>query len=122
MPRKSKRLAEPMRIAFRKDDVVVVTTGKDKGKEGRILSVDRWMGRVLVEGVNMVKRHVRPNPAKQIKGGIAEREASIHVSNVMIKGEDGKPVRIKHKVDLAAGGKARRTRVDGKSGAPLDRK
>ena len=58
--------------------------GRDKGKTGRVLQVDRETGKVLVEHVMMIKRHTRPNPAKQIKGGIAERESPIAVSNVMI--------------------------------------
>jgi large subunit ribosomal protein L24 len=117
-----KRLEEPVRIRFKKDDVVVVIAGKDKGKEGRVLSVNRWTGRVLVEGVNMVKRHTKPNPAKQIKGGIAERESSIHVSNVMMKGSDGKPVRMRTLVEHTPGGKTRRVRIDARSGASLDKK
>ena len=58
--------------------------GRDKGKTGRVLEVNRETGRMLVEGVQMTKRHTRPNPAKQIKGGIAEREGTIHASNVMV--------------------------------------
>ena len=120
MARKSNRLAEPVRINLKKDDVVVVIAGKDKGKEGRVLSVNRWTGRVLVEGVGMVKRHTRPNPSRQIKGGIAERESPIHVSNVMIKGPNG-PTRIKYLVQ-ETGGKVRRVRVCAKTGATLDKK
>lgn len=120
MARQSKRLAKPLRIELKKEDIVVVIAGKDKGKEGRVLSVDPWTGRVLVEGVNMVKHHVRPNPARQIKGGIAEREASIHVSNVMVKGPEG-PTRIRHLVQ-EMGGRTRRVRVCVKSGEVLDKK
>jgi large subunit ribosomal protein L24 len=120
MPRQSKRLAKPLRIALKKDDIVVVIAGKDKGKEGRVLSVDPWTGRILVEGVNMAKHHVRPNPARQIKGGIAERESPIHVSNVMIKGPQG-PTRIRRLVQ-ETGGRARRVRVCAKTGEVLDKK
>ena len=67
-----------------------------------MLSVDREKGKVLVEGVMMIKRHTRPNPAKQIKGGIAERESPIAVSNVMILCPACGPVRIGHKVDTVA--------------------
>jgi len=67
---------------IRKGDNVVVITGKDKGKRGAVLSVDGE--RVLVEGVNKVKKHVRPNPMKQQPGGILEKELSIHISNVAL--------------------------------------
>ena len=77
-----RKLAEPVRIDIKKEDTVKVITGRDKGKQGRVLSVNRDTGKVLVEHVMMIKRHTRPNPAKQIKGGIAERESPIHVSNV----------------------------------------
>jgi large subunit ribosomal protein L24 len=63
---------------------VYVVAGRDKGKTGRVLQVDRDKGRVLVEGISMVKRHTRPNPAKQIKGGIVEREASLNAANVQL--------------------------------------
>jgi large subunit ribosomal protein L24 len=67
-----------------KEDTVEVIAGRDRGKRGRVLDVDRENGRILVEHVMMIKKHVRPNPQKQIKGGIAEREAAIHLSNVML--------------------------------------
>jgi large subunit ribosomal protein L24 len=82
MPGRRKALAEPVRIRLKKNDVVKVIAGRDKGKQGRVIEIDRRTGRVVVEHVMMIKRHTRPNPAKQIKGGIAERESSIHVSNV----------------------------------------
>jgi large subunit ribosomal protein L24 len=68
---------------IRKGDEVVVTTGKDKGKRGAVLGV-LDTGRVVVEGVNKVKRHTRPNPMKGVSGGILEKEMSIHVSNVAL--------------------------------------
>ena len=68
---------------IRKGDEVVVTVGKDKGKRGTVLSV-LDTGRVIVEGVNKVKRHTRPNPMKGVTGGILEKEMSIHVSNVAL--------------------------------------
>ncbi len=67
---------------IRKNDTVVVITGKYKGRRGRVLRVYPEKQRVLVEGVNMIKRHTRPSQTNQ-KGGIVEREAPIHVSNVM---------------------------------------
>ena len=93
--------------AIRKNDSVVVTTGKDSGKKGRVLKVLPAKGRVVVEGVNIIKRHTKPNPQRNIKGGIAEREAAIHASNVMIMcGECGKRTRIGHKL-LGDGTKTR---------------
>lgn len=68
---------------IKKDDTVVVMTGKDKGRQGKVLKV-LPDGRVLVEGVNLVKKHIRPNPNKNEKGGILERESGIHISNVAI--------------------------------------
>ena len=115
--------AEPVRIELKKEDTVRVISGRDKGKEGRVLAINRETGRVLVEHVMMVKRHTRPNPARQIKGGIAERESPIAVSNVMIVCPGcHKAVRIAHHVDIVAGGKTRRTRICRKCGQLLDRK
>jgi large subunit ribosomal protein L24 len=105
----------PKRILIRKNDTVKVISGKDKGKTGRVLDVIVERGRVLVEHVAMIKRHTRPNPAKQIKGGVAERESSIHISNVMLVGSDGKPTRIGMKVEKT-GNKERRTRIGRKTG------
>jgi large subunit ribosomal protein L24 len=62
----------------------VVTTGRDRGKRGPVLSLSPEKNRLVVEGVNMIKRHTRPNPQRNIKGGIVEREASIHASNVQL--------------------------------------
>jgi large subunit ribosomal protein L24 len=111
----------PKRIRIKKNDTVKVIAGKDKGKTGRVLEIDREKGRVLVEGVQMVKRHTRPNPARQIKGGIAERESPIHISNVMLTTSTGVATRIGFKVETV-GGKARRVRVARKTGEVLDRK
>jgi len=100
-------VAERIRIQIRKNDQVKVIAGKDLNKTGRVLRVLRDKGRVVVEGVSFLKRHTRPNPQKQIKGGIVEREAPIHVSNVMIVcGACGKPTRIGHNM-LADGKKVR---------------
>jgi len=68
---------------IRKGDQVIVRTGRDKGKRGAVLQV-LANDRVLVEGVNMVKRHTRPNPNKGVTGGIVDKEASIHISNVAL--------------------------------------
>ena len=89
-------MARPrIRIRLRKNDLVEVITGRDRGKRGKVLQVLPDKGRVVVQGVNFIKRHTRPNPQRNIKGGIAEREAPIHASNVMvICGECGKRTRI----------------------------
>ena len=118
-----KQAAPPARIELKKEDTVKVISGRDKGKTGRVLRVNRETGRILVEHVGMIKRHTRPNPQRQIKGGIAERESPIAVSNVMIVCPGcNKAVRMKHHVDHLAGGKTRRTRVCRKCGQTLDKK
>ena len=115
--------AEPVRIEIKKEDTVKVIAGRDKGREGRVLAVNRETGRVLVEHVGMVKRHTRSNPQKQIKGGIAERESPVAVSNLMVVCPGcHKAVRIAHHVDVVAGGKTRRTRICRKCGQTLDKK
>ena len=114
--------AAPVRIEIKKNDNVKVISGRDKGKTGRVLSVDERSGKILVEHVMMIKRHTRPNPQKQIKGGIAERESPIAVSNVMVMCPQCGPARIAHHVDALPGGKTRRTRVCRKCGQSLDNK
>ena len=84
-----------LQTPVRKNDNVVIITGKDRGKRGRVLKVLPANNRVIVEGVNIIKRHTKPNPGKQIKGGVVEREAPLHASNVQIVcPECGKPTRI----------------------------
>ena len=67
-----------MQTSIRKNDQVIVHAGKDRGKKGRVLRSCRRRTALIVEGVNLIKRHTRPNPQKNIKGGIVEREAAIH--------------------------------------------
>ena len=81
-------------IKIKRNDKVEVIAGKDKGKQGRVLRVIAEKNRLLVEGVMMVKKHVKPNPQQNIKGGIAEQESTIHVSNVMLLDVDGKKTRV----------------------------
>jgi large subunit ribosomal protein L24 len=69
---------------IRRDDEVVVLAGKDKGKTGKVLKVLTESDRLVVEGVNLMKKHQKPNPQLGVTGGIVEKEASIHVSNVAI--------------------------------------
>lgn len=83
-------------IKLKRGDKVVVIAGKDKGKEGKILVVDRKKNRVLVEGVNMISKHTKPTPMNQ-QGGIVKKENYIHASNVMYL-FNGKPTRIGVKV------------------------
>jgi large subunit ribosomal protein L24 len=103
------RLATPIR----KNDSVLVITGKDRGKRGRVLKVlpgsqtENGKVRLIVEGVNMIKRHTKANPGKQIKGGIVSREASLHASNVqLVCPECGLQTRVGHKL-LGDGRKVR---------------
>jgi large subunit ribosomal protein L24 len=93
---------------IKKDDEVIVISGKDKGRRGTVISVDDDNDRVLIEGINVVKKHQKPNPNAGVQGGIIDSERAIHVSNVMLfnpvtgKGdrvgsktlEDGRKVRI----------------------------
>ena len=80
------------KMKLKSGDKVIVIAGKDKGKQGKILKVDLKNNRVIVEGVNMVSKHVKPNPMNQ-QGGIIKKENYIHVSNVMYL-HDGKPTRL----------------------------
>jgi large subunit ribosomal protein L24 len=86
------------RVAIRRNDTVKVISGRDKGKEGRVLRVFPGDGKVLVEHVMMVKKHVRPNPQRNIKGGIAEQESRIDLSNVQLVCPTCGPVRIGHEM------------------------
>jgi large subunit ribosomal protein L24 len=116
-PRHQNKPKVKLKIRIRKEDQVKVIAGKDKGKTGRVLSVDGVKGRVLVEGVGMAKRHTRPNPQRQIKGGIAERESPIAISNVMVLNSAGLATRVGYKMDGA-----RRVRIAKKGGEILDKK
>lgn len=79
-------------LKIKKGDTVRVIAGKDNGKEGKVVSIDRKNGRVLVEGINMVTKHMKPSAANQ-NGGIVQKEASIDISNVMYL-HKGKPTRV----------------------------
>ena len=92
---------------IRKNDNVVVTTGRDSGKKGRVLKVLPEKNRLIVEGVNVIKRHTKPNPQRNIKGGIVEREGTVHASNVqLVCPECGAQTRVGHKI-LGDGRKVR---------------
>jgi large subunit ribosomal protein L24 len=87
-----------MKSNVKKNDQVLVTAGKNRGARGRVLRVLADKGKAVVERVNMMKRHTRPNPQRGVKGGVLEREAPIQVSNLMvICPECGKPSRLGRK-------------------------
>ncbi|MGF1632010.1 MAG: 50S ribosomal protein L24 [Kiloniellaceae bacterium] len=103
------------KFKIKKGDKVVVTTGRDKGKQGEVLRVLRADERVLVQGVNMVKRHTAPSQASP--GGIIEKEASLHISNVAhIDPKSNKPTRVGYKIDKDG----RKTRIAKRSGEAID--
>lgn len=94
-------------MKIRKNDLVQVTAGNDRGKRGKVLKVFPDKSRVVVEGVNFIMRHTKPNQQNQ-QGGIVKREGTIHVSNVMlIDPKSGKPTRVGHSVLNTADGKKR---------------
>ena len=118
MERKSNK--QP-KLNIRKGDTVKVIAGRDKGKTGKVLEVDRFTRKVTVDGVMIVKRHTRPNPSKQIKGGVAEKPMPIDASNVMILTSAGIPTRVGYKVETT-GGNTRRISIARKGGETLDKK
>jgi large subunit ribosomal protein L24 len=86
------------KLKIKKNDQVLVKSGKDRGAQGRVLKVLASEGKAIVERVNMIKRHTRPNPGKGVQGGILEREAPVQVSNlVVVCPECGKPSRLGRK-------------------------
>ena len=107
-----------LQTPIRKNDNVLVTTGKDRGKKGRVIRVVPEKNRLIVEGVNLIKRHTRPNPQRNIKGGVVQREASLHASNVqLVCPECGAHTRVGHKV-LDDG---RKVRICRKCGGVVDK-
>jgi len=105
-----------IRVDIRRNDTVKVITGRDKGKEGRVLRVFPNDAKVLVEHVMIVKKNVRPNPQRNIKGGVAEQESRIAISNVQLVCPSCGPVRVGHE---ERGG--RKVRVCKKCGTTLDK-
>jgi large subunit ribosomal protein L24 len=105
-------------MKIRTDDTVIVISGKDKGKTGKVIRVDRARSKVVVEGVNMVKRHQRAQPGRpNAPVGVIESEGGVHVSNVAILDpKDNKPTR----VGSTRTEQGRRMRVTKRSGAELD--
>jgi large subunit ribosomal protein L24 len=82
----------------RKNDRVIILAGRDKGKVGKVLRVMPEVDKVVVEGINKVKRHTKPNQQNQ-QGGIIEKEAPLHASNVALVGKDGRPTRAGYKIE-----------------------
>ena len=109
-------MAKSMRV--KTDDQVVVISGKDAGKTGRVTRTDPQKRRIFVEGLNMIKRHQRPTPGRpNLEVGVIEREGPIHVSNVAILDpKDNKPTRVGVRRDE----NGRRMRVTRRSGSELD--
>jgi large subunit ribosomal protein L24 len=105
-------------MRIRTDDHVIVTSGKDKGKTGKVLRTDPRRDRVFVEGLNMIKRHQRPLPGRpNMQVGVIEREGPIHVSNVAILDpSDNKPTRVGTRRHESG----RRIRVSRRTGTELD--
>jgi large subunit ribosomal protein L24 len=105
-------------MKLRTDDLVIVISGKDKGKTGKIIRVDRSRDRVYVEGINIIKRHQRPNPGRpNAPVGVIEREGPVHVSNVaLLDPQDHKPTR----VGTRRTEQGTRLRVTKRSGTEID--
>ena len=105
-------------MKLRTDDQVIVISGKDKGKTGKIIRVDRAKDRVFVEGVNIIKRHQKPNPARpNAPVGVIESEGPVHISNVaLVDPKDNKPTR----VGTRRTEQGKRMRVTKRSGTEID--
>jgi large subunit ribosomal protein L24 len=111
-------------MKIRSGDQVRVISGKDRGKSGRVMRTEPRKGRVYVEGLNMIKRHTRPNHARGASGqdtgaqlgGVIEREGPIHISNVMLLDPKGQPTRVR----IERGEEGKRSRVAVRSGETLD--
>ena len=114
-----RRSAKRQRLKIRSGDQVRVIAGKDRGKSGRVLRVEPAKGRLYVEGLNMVKRHMRPQQVRdtrgQTVGGVIDREGPIHISNVMLLDPKGQPTRVR--VEREGG---RRFRVAKTTGARIE--
>ena len=107
------------RVKIRKGDQVIVITGRDNGKRGRVLEVKPAEGRVKVEGVAIVKKHQRANPGTGRGGGIIDREAFINISNVqLIDPDSGRPTRVRYDV----GSDGSKNRIASRSGQVIEGK
>ena len=101
-----------MKLHVKKGDTVLVISGNDKGKQGKVMSVDVKSNRAIVEGVRIMSKHARPN-AEHPQGGIIKQEAPIHISNLMVVDKSGKPTRIGRKKDEKTGKSIRYSKKTG---------
>jgi large subunit ribosomal protein L24 len=90
------------KLHVKKGDTVTVIAGDSKGQQGKVLKVISEKSKAIVEGVNLISKHTKPN-AKNTKGGILKKESSIHISNLMVQDSSGKPTRIGRKIDEKTG-------------------
>ncbi|HEV7842443.1 MAG TPA: 50S ribosomal protein L24 [Pyrinomonadaceae bacterium] len=106
------------RARIKKNDQVVVTSGRDKGKRGRVLEVLPTKGKIKVEGANIIKKHQKANPGLNRGGGIIDKEAYLDISNVqLIDPDSGKPTRVRYETQ----GDGAKTRVAARSGQSLEK-
>ena len=101
-----------MKLHVKKGDTVLVLSGNDKGKRGKVMSVDVKSQRAIVEGVRMMSKHTRPN-AEHPQGGIIKQEAPIHISNLMVVDNEGNPTRVGRKLDEKTGKLTRYSKKNG---------
>ena len=101
-----------MKMHVKKGDTVLVLSGNDKGKQGKVMSVDLKSQRAIVEGVRIISKHTRPN-AEHPQGGIIKQEAPIHISNLMVVDNSGKPTRVGRKKDEKTGKSVRYSKKTG---------
>ena len=101
-----------MKLHVKKGDTVLVLSGNDKGKRGKVMSVDVKSQRAIVEGVRIMSKHTRPN-AEHPQGGIIKQEAPIHISNLMVVDKSGKPTRVGRKKDEKTGKSIRYSKKTG---------
>ena len=101
-----------MKLHVKKGDTVLVLSGNDKGKKGKVMSVDVKSQRAIVEGVRMMSKHTRPN-AEHPQGGIIKQEAPIHISNLMVVDNEGNPTRVGRKLDEKTGKLTRYSKKNG---------
>jgi large subunit ribosomal protein L24 len=109
------KMKNPAKLHLKKGDMVLVIAGDDKGKKGRVIEVIKTDSRAVVEGVNIVSRHTKPNAQNQ-NGGIISKEAPVHISNLMVVDKSGKATKVGRKLN----DKGKLARVSKKSGDFID--